>query len=221
MLSRHKSCWRVGPDMPLPVLRLQSRRVLLHLFPPCATVRHMQRVMIIGQPGSGKSTLARHLGDKTFLPVIHIDHIHWKHGWVERDRAEKTRMTLDAIEQSKWIFEGGHSATWPERLARADTLIWLDLPVGLRLRRVIWRSLRYFGQSRPDLPEGCPEQLDWDFLSFIWRTRNSSREKARALYENAPRDKTRYHFTTPAQVHNFLSDLETALAIGNLGIPHR
>ncbi|GGX53989.1 ATPase AAA [Tateyamaria omphalii] len=211
------SAWR-GPFG----MQLFSRlRFLLRPSKPWVTFSHMQRVMIIGQPGSGKSTLARHLGDKTFLPVIHIDHIHWKSGWVERDSAEKTQMTLDAIEQPKWIFEGGHSVTWPERLARADTLIWLDLPVGLRLRRVLWRSLRYFGQSRPDLPKGCPEQLDWEFLSFIWRTRNSSREKARALYENAPLEKTRYHFTSPAQVHNFLSNLETALAIGNLGVPHR
>lgn len=181
----------------------------------------MQRVMIIGQPGSGKSTLARQLGDKTFLPVVHIDHIHWKAGWVKRDRAEKSRMTLDVITQPAWIFEGGHSRTWPQRLARADTLIWLDLPVGLRLRRVLWRTVRDYGRTRPDLPHGCREQFSAEFLSFIWRTRHSSRAKMRALYESVSADKTRYHLTSSVAVRRFMDGLAQAVAIGNLGIPHR
>lgn len=36
----------------------------------------MKRVMIVGQPGAGKSTLARQLGERTGLPVVHIDTIH-------------------------------------------------------------------------------------------------------------------------------------------------
>ena len=181
----------------------------------------MQRVMIIGQPGSGKSTLARSLAALTFLPVIHVDHIHWKPGWIERDRAEKTQMTLDAIDAPRWIFEGGHSKTYAERLARADTLIWLDLPLGLRLRRVVWRTLRYHGRTRPDLPENCPERFTFEFLTFIWSTRHTSRARMRELFDSAPPDKTTYRFTTPAQVRAYLADLAAALSVGNLGIPHR
>ena len=181
----------------------------------------MQRVMIIGQPGSGKSTLARRLGELTFLPVTHIDRIHWKPGWVERAPAEKTRMTRDAIAAPSWIFEGGHSATYADRLARADTLIWLDMPVALRLWRVLARTIRHYGRTRPDLPAGCPERFSLAFLSFIWRTRHSSRAKMRALYRSAPRDVATYRFTRPAQVRAFLSDLGAALAVGHLGIPHR
>ncbi|MBY5931672.1 AAA family ATPase [Tateyamaria omphalii] len=181
----------------------------------------MKRVMIIGQPGSGKSTLARHLGDKTFLPVVHIDLIHWKSGWIERDSAEKSKMTLDVIARPTWIFEGGHSRTWPQRLDRADTLIWLDMPIGLRLRRVLWRTIKFYGKPRPDLPEGCPEQFSAEFLSYIWRTRNTSRAKMRALYDGAPADKTKYHLTSLADVRRFMDGLSEAVAVGNLGIPHR
>lgn len=181
----------------------------------------MQRVMIIGQPGSGKSTLARALGELTFLPVIHIDLIHWKPGWVERARAEKTRMTLDVIKDPRWIFEGGHSATYSERLARADTLIWLDLPVGLRTWRVLRRTVQHYGTARPDLPEGCPERFSAEFLGFIWRTRHSSRAKMKALYDSAPDTVSTYRFTNARAVRAFLDDLRDALAVGNLGIPHR
>ena len=93
----------------------------------------MQRVMIIGQPGSGKSTLARQVGTRLGLPVVHIDHIHWQEGWVERSRDDKTRMCLEAEAGAAWVFEGGHSVTWDNRMARADMVIWLDRPVALRL----------------------------------------------------------------------------------------
>lgn len=177
--------------------------------------------MIIGQPGAGKSTLAQRLGALTFLPVIHIDKIHWKPGWVERGLAEKTRMTLDAIKEPKWIFEGGHSLTWPERLNRADTLIWIDFPLSVRASRVLRRTVRYYGRTRPDLPEGCPEQISLEFWAWIWRTRQTGRQKMQELFDSAPSEKAKYHLSSTRSVNDFLSGLREALAVGNLGVPHR
>ena len=42
----------------------------------------MERIVIIGCGGSGKSTLARQLGEMTGLPVIHLDKLFWRPGWV-------------------------------------------------------------------------------------------------------------------------------------------
>ncbi len=167
----------------------------------------MKRVMIIGQPGAGKSTLARALGTRTGLPVIHIDLIHWKPGWVERTRAEKTKLCLEVHARDTWIFEGGHSSTWPDRLNRCDTLIWLDIPLPIRLWRVFKRTLKDYGKSRPDLPENCPEQFDPEFYRFIWRTRNRSRQKMRALFETTPPSKQKFHLKTKSDVSIFLANL--------------
>lgn len=148
----------------------------------------MQRVMIVGQPGSGKSTLARKLGERTGLPVVHIDTIHWQPGWVERSRDEKTRLCLEVEARDRWIFEGGHSTTWGNRVARADLLIWIDRSATLRLLRVLRRTLLHRGQSRPDLPENCPELLGNlpGFLRFMWQTRKTARAKMRQLVSTAP-----------------------------------
>ena len=62
-----------------------------------------RRIMIVGQPGSGKSTLAAALGERSGLPVIHIDKIHWQPGWRERSKAEKTRLCLAAEQGERWI----------------------------------------------------------------------------------------------------------------------
>jgi adenylate kinase family enzyme len=40
----------------------------------------MERVIIIGCGGSGKSTLARQLGERTGLPVVHLDKLFWNPG---------------------------------------------------------------------------------------------------------------------------------------------
>ncbi|WP_218054401.1 hypothetical protein [Phenylobacterium immobile] len=107
---------------------------------------------------------------------------------VERTREEKTRLCLEVEARDEWIFEGGHSVTWPNRLSRADMLIWLDLPFALRVGRVIRRSLTMLGKSRPDLPDGCPERLDMlpEFLRYVWTTRTSIRQKIAALATAAP-----------------------------------
>lgn len=148
----------------------------------------MQRVMIVGQPGSGKSTLARKLGEQTGLPVVHIDTIHWQPGWVERSPDEKTRLCREVEARERWIFEGGHSTTWSNRLARADMLIWIDRSAALRFWRVFCRTTLNRGRSRPDLPDDCPELLANlpEFFRFMWRTKNSAREKMKQLVTRAP-----------------------------------
>jgi adenylate kinase family enzyme len=181
----------------------------------------MKRIMIVGQPGSGKSTLAQELGGITHLPVVHMDQIHWKSGWVERDKAEKDALCAKAHAEDKWIFEGGHSATWPERLDRADMLIWLDVPLALRLWRILWRGVVYHGKTRPDLPERCPERLDPAFLRWIWTTRRTSRTKMQELFDTAPQYKSLHHLSSNKDVADFLAALRTAAKWGNLGISHR
>lgn len=170
----------------------------------------MQRIAIVGAPGAGKSTLARALGARLSLPVYHMDHIHWKPGWVERDRADKIALARDVIARETWILEGGLSAIHHERLARADMMIWLDLPVGLRVRRVLWRTVRWFGQVRPDMQEGCREGMNSEMLRFfryIWNTRHSARAKIAASVDPLPAGLDLVHLRSPREVADFLDRL--------------
>jgi adenylate kinase family enzyme len=164
----------------------------------------MNRVMIVGGPGSGKSTLAIALGKATGLPVFHMDMIHWKPGWVERDKKEKVRLVGQIEAADKWILEGGLSVTYANRATHADTLIWVDLPLPLRVLRLIRRRWQYRGgATRPDLPENCPEKLDWEFLHWTLTASATTRQKIERTVSNAGCLKV-YHLRTPTQVKDFL-----------------
>lgn len=178
----------------------------------------MQRVMIIGQPGSGKSTLARDMGEITGLPVVYIDHIHWQSGWVERSNAEKDTLCAEVHAQDRWIFEGGRSATWPERLARSDTVIWLDFPLLVRSWRVLYRTVRYWRQTRPDLPEGCPEQFSSAFWRWVWDTRHTARATMQSFYNSVPPEKCRVKLTNPQEVDGYLARLKGIPTMGFAGM---
>ena len=170
----------------------------------------MQRVMIIGQPGSGKSTLARAMGAATGLPVVHIDYIHWLPDWVERSSDEKSRLCHEVEARDAWIFEGGHSLTWLTRMARADLVVWLDLPLWRRAWRVLWRSLVWHGHTRPDLPPGCPERFGREtlpFWAYIWHTRHTGRHNIERLVAQVPAGKRVAHLRTKSEVAGFLVGL--------------
>ncbi|PIB52990.1 AAA family ATPase [Pseudomonas sp. 2995-1] len=176
----------------------------------------MQRVMIVGQPGSGKSTLARELGQRTGLPVVHIDTIHWQPGWIERSRDEKTQLCLEVEARDCWIFEGGHSATWENRMARADLLIWIDRSATLRFLRVLRRTLLQRGQSRPDLPENCPELLANlpEFFRFMWRTKKTARAKMQQLVATAPSTCRVVYLRSNREARMFIASIETSAGQG-------
>ena len=137
----------------------------------------MERVMIIGCGGSGKSTLARKLGEKTGLPVVHLDKLFWKPGWVSLSREEFDEVHRKALAEEKWIVDGNFDRTIPERLKRCDTVVYLDFSRLACLLGVVKRVVTTYGTVRPDMGEGCPERFDWEFLKWVCNFNKNKRER--------------------------------------------
>jgi adenylate kinase family enzyme len=147
----------------------------------------MERVAIVGCSGGGKSTLARAMGERLGLPVTHLDNLYWKPGWTE-SRLEEFRPKVDAVAAApRWIIEGNFTSASALRFARADTIVWIELPVALCLWRAFSRMLLNFGRSRADLSPGCPERFDVEFYRYIMSWNRLTRPKmAAALARCAP-----------------------------------
>ncbi len=174
-----------------------------------------QRIMIIGGAGSGKSTLASMLGKISGLPVIHIDTIYWEANWVMRPRNEIGRLTNEVADRDEWIFEGNHSETMAHRASRADMLIFLDISTQRRLWRIIRRTFRHYGRSRPDMAEGCAERFDWEFFKFVANYRKNGRIRALSFVEEASSHLQKYHLRTPGDVKRFLVKAQHEIFLKN------
>lgn len=167
----------------------------------------MDRIMVIGSPGSGKSTVARWLGEVTDLPIFHMDQIHYSAGWAERSRALKIEMANEVEARERWIFEGGLSATQQNRADRADLIVWLDLPLPLRMWRVLRRTVTQYGRTRPDMPDDCPERFSPSFYWWILTTYKRQRRSYTALVAQKPSSRVR-HLTTRREIADWMRDVE-------------
>ena len=135
----------------------------------------MRRITIVGSPGAGKSTLARRLGLALGIPVIHLDALFWRPGWVETPRDEFIERQCRALAGEAWIVDGNYGAAMDLRLAAADTILFLDAPRLVCLWGAVSRAIRHAGRTRPDMGPGCPERIDLEFMRYVWRFRRDKR----------------------------------------------
>ena len=166
----------------------------------------MERILIIGCGGAGKSTLARQLGEKLNLPVVHLDKLWWKPGWVESDREEFDEKLAAILQTPQWIIDGNFDRTIPDRIARCDTILYLDFSRVACLLGVWKRVITTYGKVRPDMGEGCPERLDWEFLKWVWNFNKNKRQKNYRLLNEAE-GKTTIVLKNRRMVRRFLKSL--------------
>lgn len=167
----------------------------------------MERIMIIGCGGSGKSTLARALGEKTGLPVVHLDQIWWSPGnWQHLSREEFDRLLLAEAEKPRWILDGNFNRTLELRLEKCDTVIYLDRNRAACLVSWLGRVVKNWGRARPDMAEGCAEWFDPEMARWIWRFNRDNRKRYYGLL-NGLKGKRVYILKNRRQVRKFLNGL--------------
>lgn len=107
----------------------------------------MEKVVVFGNAGGGKSTLSRQLADITGLPLYVLDKIQFQAGGVPVPAEDFQAAHQQILAAQQWIIDGFGSieTLWP-RLAAADTLIYVDLPLPLHFSWVTKRFLTGFWQ---------------------------------------------------------------------------
>ena len=170
-------------------------------------LRTRKRILVVGSGGAGKSTLARDLGTRLNLPVVHLDRVFWKPGWVEPTDAEFDARLNEALLAPRWIMDGNFSRTLPRRLEFADAAIFLDYPRWVCLWRVLTRVWQSRGTVRPDMADGCPEHFDPVFLRWVWDFRKRSRGKVVDALEASRGDTLVLAFRRPGDLKSQLSGI--------------
>jgi len=171
-----------------------------------------KRIMIIGCCRSGKSTLARQLGDLLDIPVVHLDKIWWKPGWQHISREEFSDILQHELQKPCFIMDGNFNHTLQARIARCDTIIYLDFSRISCLLGVFKRILTTYGTVRPDMGDGCPERLDFDFIKWVWNFNKNNRQINYDLLCNAQHAKV-YILKNRREVRSFLQTVEKSLLV--------
>lgn len=123
----------------------------------------MRRVVIVGNSGSGKTTLADAVATRLAVPHVELDtHFHQR-GWVPTPEPEfvgAVRSALDAADGDAdgWVVCGNYAAVRASIWARADSIVWLDLPRAVVMTRATRRSVRRV-VGRAELWNGNRESL--------------------------------------------------------------
>lgn len=165
----------------------------------------MKRVVVLGPGGAGKSTFARRLGEITGLPVIHLDRMYWKRGWVKTEKNKWRESVEREIAKPAWLIDGNFGGTREMRMRAADTIIFLDLPRWLCLYRIVKRRIIHIGRSRPEMAEGCYEKLDPEFIAWVWNYRKKSGQRAVEELKGM-KDKRIVFLRSTGEVSAFLQD---------------
>ena len=130
----------------------------------------MQRVSVVGSSGSGKTTFARRLAARLGVPHIELDALHWEPGWQHAEPAVFRERVDRATVAPGWVCDGNYADVRPIVLERADTVVWLDLPLATCLVRIVRRTFHGV-RSGKELWSGNHES--WRLLllgrsSLVW-----------------------------------------------------
>ena len=124
----------------------------------------MRRVAVIASAsGNGKTTVGRALADTLRVPFHELDALHHGPNWTEATAAELREKVEPIVRSDAWVVDGVYRNKLGDLvLEHADVVVWLDLPVHVWLRRLVWRTARRIA-TREELWNGNREELRYVF----------------------------------------------------------
>ncbi len=167
----------------------------------------MQRVLVIGSGGSGKSAVAKEIARRLRLPLVHLDALYWQPGWRAVERSAWDRVVRQLIAAPSWVMDGNYGRTLDVRLARCDTVVFLDMPRVVCLWRILKRRVAFRRGTRPDVASGCPERLTWEFVRWVWTYPGRRRTEILQRLTRLRPDQRAMVLTSDRSVRRFLEAL--------------
>jgi adenylate kinase family enzyme len=123
-----------------------------------------RRIVVVGTSGSGKTTFARELAGRLGLPHVELDALHHGPNWYQPS-ADEFRATVEAelFSLDGWVCCGAYHHKLGDLVpSHADTLVWLDLPLRVKLWRLLRRTVSRL-VHRTELWQGNRESLHGAF----------------------------------------------------------
>lgn len=181
----------------------------------------VRRVSVVGTSGSGKSTLARELAEILGVPHLELDAVHHQPGWAPLPMDEFRRIIAARAAAGGWVIDGNYGRVRDLVWARADTVVWLDLPKRTVMRQVVWRTLRRVALRR-ELWNGNRERwrnfLTWNpeqsVISWAWHKHAPDHAKYAAAAASPASAHLRFiRLTSRRDIARFLDDARSEAGV--------
>ncbi len=105
----------------------------------------MMKIYIVGIVAGGKTTLAKELSRRLATPWYELDcivHVNSDKGRYKRTPEEQVELINSIDKAGRWIIEGTYRKSCHCLMDMADTIIFLDPPLGIRKLRIIKRFIK-------------------------------------------------------------------------------
>jgi adenylate kinase family enzyme len=176
----------------------------------------MRKIVVFGKPAGGKSTLSKAIARKTNIPLHALDLIEYEVGGAKVPENIYLEKHAAILKQDCWLIEGfGTLATFRQRLAEADTLIYVDRPMW---QHCWWVSKR-FVLSPFRKPEGWPDRSPMvrSTVSSWWNLYRGRKvwtcEFRKKIESHAPQ-KNVYVISSDRDVARLMNDIEVLMHAG-------
>lgn len=133
-------------------------------------------------PGwSGKSTLARKLSLLYNMPLVNLDNLLWKDGWIENENY--WALQSEEVKKPDWIIEWPSCSIIKIMRNNVDLIILLNTPAIWNVFRILKRSIKEFflWEKREWLMLNKANKID---LSFILRTLKYKKRQLPRILKN-------------------------------------
>ncbi|MEA5508768.1 adenylate kinase [Crocosphaera sp. UHCC 0190] len=171
----------------------------------------MKKIAVFGNTGGGKSTLSKRLSKITNLPLYVLDKIQYQPGGTKVSYEEYKGIHEQIIAKDQWIIDGfGCLETVWLRLAEADTLVYIDLPLSLHFWFVSKRFVTGFFSPPQGWPENSP-LVKSSITSYrtLWLCHRRLTPKYRDYVMKMRSTKTVYHLQSMRHISEFWDLMQT------------
>jgi adenylate kinase family enzyme len=173
---------------------------------------NVKRVLVTGPVGAGKSRLAEQLGTLLEIPVLHLDALFWKPGWVATPPDEWEAVQRRELAGDSWVVDAQYDDMLPDWLGAAEAVVFVDVSAARCLWRVTRRRLNR--QASVGIPAGTePGAFHRALLKFLrnqWRYRTSVRRALLAELERQGDGRHVFVLRRSSDTGAFLRSLDSA-----------
>jgi adenylate kinase family enzyme len=168
-------------------------------------------VVVVGSSGSGKTTVAAALAETLGVKCVELDALHHGPNWTEATADElREALAREIDDVDGWVVDGNYFGKLGDFvLERADTVVWLDLPLRTSLVR-LWHRTLYRIRNDVELWNGNRDSWRGAFWGreslFWWTIRHHDRRGRRgsARFAKIPNLMV-VRLQSPAEVDAFLA----------------